>query len=375
MADGDVPITFASGAEFGPHAESLGVPEELQSTEWAAAYDEIATAMTYIFRDINGNGTQHEMSISPAGDVPPFFTYDAYYESLGEMYEAIGNHSPHNDLIGEHVASLDLEVDGAEIETHLAFLDAVPRIPDIAVEMATGDYDKVVVVPLLLSSSTHTQEVAEQVEEAVAGMGDVDVVVTEPFFEVPFMRDRIKRSVLSMADYIRAAMPADVSDDEVGVVLGSHGTPYTPAHSAFGWQAGEIFSNLGLTEDAFHEEIASEMPWPTQTGRMNYATPSIEDALTSLEAEAVSHVLIVPSAFPTTAVHTMWHVAEPAVARAVTPDEGVVVHERDSGMHVYHSALGYTDLEEGRELFRSGLSFMAEVGVLEALEPGIEENL
>jgi hypothetical protein len=58
-ADGDVPITLADGTPFGPHAASLGVPPEAQYTEWAAAYEEIATAMTYIFDDLNGNGVPH----------------------------------------------------------------------------------------------------------------------------------------------------------------------------------------------------------------------------------------------------------------------------------------------------------------------------
>ena len=77
-ADGDVAITFADGGALGPFAASLGVPIAAQSTEWAAAYDEIATAMTYIFGDLNGNEVLHEMTISPAGDVPPFFTWEAF---------------------------------------------------------------------------------------------------------------------------------------------------------------------------------------------------------------------------------------------------------------------------------------------------------
>jgi protoheme ferro-lyase len=290
------------------------------------------------------------------------------------MYDAFDDYSPHNDLILDHIANLELDVEGANIDRHVAFLDAVPRIHDVAPEIAAAGYDKVVVVPLLLASSTHTQEVEEQVEEALETMGDIDVVVAEPFFEVPFMRDRIKDAVLSMAREVRATMPADVADEDVGVVLVSHGTPYTPAHEAFGWQEGDIYSNLVLTEDLFHEEVAAELPWPSRTGRMNYASPSIEDALTALEEQGLSHVMILPTAFPTVAAHTMWHVAEPAVGRPVTPDEGMVVHERDSGMHVYHSALGYADFEEGAELFRDGLAFIAEVGVYQALQTEMSDH-
>jgi hypothetical protein len=187
------------------------------------------------------------------------------------------------------------------------------------------------------------------------------------------MRGRIKEALISMAYELRAGMPAEVGDDQVGVVLVSHGTPYVPAHPAFGWQEGEIFSDLVLTEDLFHEEVAVELPWATRTGRMNYASPSIDEAIAALEDQGITHVMMLPSAFPTAAIHTMWHVAEPAVGRAVTPEEGVVTHERDTGTIVYHTARGYADLETGRELFRNGLEFIAEVGVLEALQPEMSD--
>ena len=157
--DGDVPITLADGSMFGPHAESLSVPVELQNTEWAAAYEEIATAMSYIFGDVNGNGTEHEIAISPAGDVPPFFTWDAFHADIERRYQAFGDNSPHNTTLLEHVQSIELQIEGVLIDTHMAYLDAVPRIPDVVWGMTqTGDYDKLVVVPMLLADSTHTQE-------------------------------------------------------------------------------------------------------------------------------------------------------------------------------------------------------------------------
>ena len=100
---------------------------------------------------------------------------------------------------------------------------------------------------------------------------------------------------------------------------------------------------------------------------MNYAEPSIAESLAEFEADGIKHVLVVPSAFPTAAMHTMWDVAEPTIGRAVTPDEGVVLHTRESGMTVYYSAEGYADLEPGRQEFRAGLEYLAASGVRELL--------
>lgn len=363
-ADGDVEISFADGSSFGPFAVDLDVPSGSQSTEWAAAYEEIATAMTYIFPDLNENEVPHELMLSPKGDVPPFFTWEAFRAELVGIYSSFDDHSPHNELLAEHVANLDLDVDGAQVDSHLAYLDAVPRIADVMFDIG-DDYHRFVVVPMLLASSTHTQELIDQITDAAPP--GADVVVADPFYEVPFMRDRISVAVTATADRLREAVPADAAEDEIGVLLVAHGTPFSPPDPALGWRDGEIYSHLSIVEDEFHAELAEALPWAVRTGRMNYAEPSIAESLAAFEADGIKHVLVVPSAFPTAAMHTMWDVADPAVGRALTPDEGMVAVTRDSGMTVYYSAEGYADVEPGREHFRSGLEFIATSGVSEIL--------
>jgi len=367
--DGDKPITLADGTPFGPHATTLGVPEAFQYTEWAAAYEEIATAMTYVFPDLNENGTPHEVAIAPAGDVPAFFTWEAFHDSVYEHYNALEDYSPHNDVLKEHINSLNIEVEGAEVDVYTAFLDAVPRIPDVVYELTTnGEYKKLAVVPILLATSTHTQEVANFIHETAHMTAGMDVVVAEPFFEIPYMRTRLKNAVISMAKELRKSIPGTVGDKDIGVVLASHGTPYVPPFEEFGWQEDEIFSNLILTENLFHDEIAEDMPWVMHTGRMNFATPTIEDGLVAMEDMNKSHVMVIPSAFPTPAIHTMWDVANPSVGRAVLPGEGIVTHTRDSGLKVYYTSSGYADMPDGRQQFRTGLTFIAELAVIEVLQ-------
>jgi hypothetical protein len=221
---------------------------------------------------------------------------------------------------------------------------------------------------MLLASSTHTQEVTSLVCDTQHLTGDMEVVVLEPFFEIPFMKRRIKKAVISMAEFLRESIPPGVEDDDIGVLLASHGTPYVPPYSVYGWQPGEIYSELIPTEDEFHDEIAKELPWKTRTGRMNYSSPAIEDALAAFEEEGCSHVIVVPSAFPTAAIHTMWDVANAVFGHPVLPQEGVVVETKPSGTTVYYSSQGYADIDDGRTEFQKGLSFIGTTGVLEAIE-------
>ncbi len=362
-------MIFPDGTLFGPHGVSLGVPGPFQYTEWAAAYEEIATAMTYIFDDMNGNGIPHELAIVPQGDVPPFFNWFAFHSSVGDHYAACSNYSPHNDALRAHVESLEIEVCGREVDTYLAYLDAVPRIRDVLWEIAgTGMYNELVVIPMLIADSTHTDEVDALVEESSDLTEGMEVVILEPFFEIPYMKRRVRDAVILMAEYVRSAIPNKVDEHNIGVVLASHGSPYVPPYPEFGWEEGEIFSHLIPTEDAFHEEIGEMLPWKSRTGRMNYSSPTIEQALAAFEADGFTHVMVVPSAFPTSAIHTMWDVAGAAVGRAVLPEEGVVTDSRKSGMQVYYSAEGFADIEPGRSHYRNGLEFIGKSGVIEALE-------
>ena len=147
-------------------------------------------------------------------------------------------------------------------------------------------------------------------------------------------------------------------------------------HSEFGWEEGEIYSNLVPTEDAFHEELSARLRWQTRTGRMNYSSPTIESSIDAMEADGIRHLLVTPSAFPTAAMHTQWDVANSAVGRAVLPKEGVIVHTRESGMKIYYTAQGFADLEVGREHFRDGLKFLAQAGTMEVIaQAANSENL
>ena len=82
--DGDIPIVNADGSPFGPHGVELGVPEAYQYTEWAAAYEEIATAIAYIFGDINNNCVVHEVAITDIERAPRLI------KEMEEVVERVG---------------------------------------------------------------------------------------------------------------------------------------------------------------------------------------------------------------------------------------------------------------------------------------------
>jgi len=277
VEDGDVPVVFPDGSAFGPHGVELGVPEAYQHTEWAAAYEEIATAISYIFGDTNGNGVEHELGIAPHGDVPDFFTWEAFHASIYDHYDQCQNYSPHNDTLVAHLSGLNVRVKGARIDVFLALLDDVPRIPDVIHEISQGDYDELVVVPMLVSNSTHTDEIADQMEDMSHLTRGMEVLVTEPFFEVPYMRKSLGEGIVATAYELSKSLPAGVEDHNIGVLLASHGTPYVPPFAEFGWVAADSSvavpdADTEWTADrAFAEYIAREVGVAVVPGSSFYA--------------------------------------------------------------------------------------------------------
>jgi protoheme ferro-lyase len=301
--------------------------------------------------------------------VPPFFQFPAFIGQLQGEYAAVNDYSPHNDAIAEHVAALNVGAYGQYVDKYLAFLDAVPRIPDVLHQIARKwRYKRIVVVPLLLADSTHTQEVEEITHEWAAKERPMEILIGEPYFEVPYMRKKLVHAIAGMAEYIRSAVPAGIADEKIGVILAAHGTPYVPPYPEFGYMEGDIYSKLTLTEGDFHDDIAGALPWDVRDGRMSYGVPLIEESIAAFAADGKTHVIVVPSAFPTAAIHTMWDVAMAAVERPVLPAEGIVPYAHPAGVQVYYTAKGYADVEPGRSDFRAGLRFMAEMGLLELFE-------
>ncbi len=125
-------VTFWDGSTLGPNGASLGVPEEMQYTWWAAGYSEIAEALTYQFAegDFNGNGIKHELAIHPVGDVPPFFTWEAFTGMAATQYQVIGE-SPHTQALIDHATQVVVGKHYLKVDTYIGFLDSQPFMQDV----------------------------------------------------------------------------------------------------------------------------------------------------------------------------------------------------------------------------------------------------
>ncbi len=368
--EGCQPVRLPDGNLIGPFGTTLRVPPPEQSTLWAMLYEEVAEAMTYIFGDFNHNGILHELAPFPLGDVPPFFTWPVFKGGAAEQYAVLGG-SPHNATYEKHVANVKLTLLNKSVDVHMAYMDARPMIAEKVYELMQNQrYNKLVVVPLLLSESTHTQEIREEVREWVEKSGrEIELVWGHSFFTEPYVRDLHAAAVAAQVEWVRSQLPAGVTDGQIGVVLAAHGDPYPPPYPEFGYKPGDMYSMVYLMEKDFHDAISSKLPYPTIMGINEFRPPSIESGIADLVAQGKQHIIVVPANFPSTSMHTMWDIAKKVVDQPVLPKDGVVVNSNLwPGATVYYSSLGYADREPGTTNLINGMRYCAGVGLLQLFE-------
>jgi len=67
---------------------------EFQYRKWGAAYKETVTSTTYttITLDSNDNGILHEIAVVANGDIPDFFSWSAFRETVKGHYDSCTNY-------------------------------------------------------------------------------------------------------------------------------------------------------------------------------------------------------------------------------------------------------------------------------------------
>jgi protoheme ferro-lyase len=367
LADWSEHHLFADGSSLGPSGETLGVPPDERDTIYAAAYEEIATAMSYQMKDMNGNGIKHELALTPQGDVPASFTYPAF-KGMVQMEMAQLGMSPHNTLVFSRINAMKTTPLAAFADFYWAMLDARPMIPDAVSQIKKrGHYSHVIVIPLFLSSdSTHTQEIREMVPTAMARNSlDAKIIFGKTFFENDYVLNLHLTAIAGQVEQMRGRLPPEAANQDIGVVIAGHGDPFVLPYPEFGYEEGDIHSNLTATENTFARLLARRLPYESLLGVNEFRLPNVGMALEEMLKRNKSHILVVPAIFPTASFHSMWDIPMKVLKRPIKASEGYGSRAHESGTVIWYSPLGYGDSAAGASLIRRGLQFTLAQSLLE----------
>ena len=257
--------------------------------------------------------TFHELDKDGVSFIPKpfraFFLYNLrreYLENGGSAHNKV-----HQIMLSELVKSLPGAKDlGARF--YLAFLDNPPRPDEMAIQAVNEGASKLVVMPVFLTQSSHTQAGEEMIQTLELEKRGVQVCYATPLWEAESLRQMF---------VTRAAQNLEgVDRSKVGVLLVGHGQPddwdriyptQTEQENAFRSAVREL-----LIQDGYKPENVV-LAW------MEFKQPAIPEGVKNLLNNGVERILVFSASISADSIHSDIQVPE-AVHQVAIP-QGVKV--------------------------------------------------
>lgn len=253
--------------------------------------------------------TMREFDKDGAPFIPvPFRPF--FFNALRQEYMESGG-SPHNFVHQSMVSNLEEMVrkDG-DLNTrfYLSFLDSDPR-PDAAVIQAINEgADRIVLVHVFLTISSHTKAGMEQVEALGLEEYDIDLCEAGPLWDSP----ALKKMFVERANKVVGSG----SKDEVGILLVGHGQPAA-------WD--ELYPTQTEQENQFRYDVVERLSaegYPRTNislAWMEFKEPDVQTIAEEIGKQGIKKLLVYPVSISATSLHSEYDIPE-AVREANLPD-------------------------------------------------------
>jgi sirohydrochlorin ferrochelatase len=257
--------------------------------------------------------TFHELDQDGVSFIPrpfrAFFLYNLrreYLENGGSAHNKV-----HQIMLNELIRSLPRAKDlGARL--YLAFLDNPPRPDEMAIRAINEGASKLVVMPVFLTRSSHTQAGEEMIRALELEQRGVQVCYATPLWDAePLRRMFVSRAGQNLEGLDKA---------RVGVLLVGHGQPddwdriyptQTEQETAFRLAVRDL-----LIQDGYQPENIV-LAW------MEFKQPAIPEGVRILLNNGVEHILVFSASISADSIHSDSQV--PETVRKVTIPKRVKV--------------------------------------------------
>ncbi|MBI4927442.1 MAG: ferrochelatase [Anaerolineae bacterium] len=224
-----------------------------------------------------------------------------FFRALREEYRKIGR-SPHNAIHARIFDALTQRLQGKLPGGTLvaqAFLDTNPRPDEQAVIAVNRGAKRILLVPVFLTESSHTQAGLEMVTELGLSKLGVQVAMSQPLWNDPSLRQLYgARAAQHVAPEARA---------RTGMLLVAHGQPDS-------WDA--VFPLQTVQERQFCDALRQgfidegydpalvEMAW------MEFKNPRPGEAARKLAARGAETILLIPASMSAKSIHSQVQIPE-----------------------------------------------------------------
>jgi sirohydrochlorin ferrochelatase len=259
--------------------------------------------------------TFHELDGDGVSFIPwPF--RPAFLNNLRREYLVVGG-SAHNKVHQIMLQSLIQTLPQAKsqgVRFYQAFLDNPPRPDEMAIEAINDGASKLVVLPVFLTDSSHTQAGQEMIDAVGYEQYGVEVCYAKPLWDTEALQQMfVERANENLGDTAKA---------QVGIVLVGHGQPDD-------WDA--IYPTQTEQENLFRKQVrerlvaAGYLADHISLGWMEFKEPDIEQAVSELVFKGVKRLLIFSASISADSIHSDIQVPE-AVEAVDMPEDLKVIN-------------------------------------------------
>jgi len=259
--------------------------------------------------------TFHELDADGVSFVPRLFR-PIFLNNVRREYLQVGG-SAHNKVHGIMLHSLILSMPQAQargVRFYQAFLDSPPRPDEMAIQAINEGASKLVVLPVFLTTSSHTQAGEEMIQALEVEQYGVHVCYAKPLWDT---------EALQQMFVVRANRHLEgVDKASVGILLVGHGQPDD-------WD--RIYPTQTEQENLFRNQVRERLIQDGYRaenivlGWMEFKKPDISQAVGQLAARGVERILVFSASISADSIHSDIQVPE-AVAAAGLPPQVKVDH-------------------------------------------------
>jgi ferrochelatase len=245
-----------------------------------------------------------------------------------EQYREIGGKSPLKDHTLKQAALLEEKLnERLPAKVYVAMRYWRPSTDEALDAIERDDIKKVILLPLYpqFSKATTTSSLKEWENKLRSRDLDIDYSLIEQYYDRPAFID-------SWVERIREGMerfPVEVRDD-VNLLFSAHGTPMKLVRQ------GDPYSHqIKETVEAIMQRGGFGQPhtlcYQSKVGPMKWLTPSTPDTIAELASRGVRHMLLVPIAFASDHLETLFELG--IEYRRQAKERGVEQYEVTAGLN------------------------------------------
>lgn len=245
----------------------------------------------------------------------PFLIRPFFFAALRREYLQSGG-SPHNKIHEYIFRALQDSFSDDEkkgMTFHLAYLDSPPHPDEAAIRAINDGADRIILMPVFITISSHTQAAQEMVAALQPEMYGVKLVLAEPLWNA----EALRMSFVHRAEIARDGTP----HAETGILLVGHGQPKV-------WDAK--YASQTEQENLYRNGIWELLTWQgyppenVQQAWMSFRKPTIAKAMKTLTGSGVKKILVFSTSISAASLHSEVDVPAAVLKVKFPPDIEVV---------------------------------------------------